>query len=386
MTPASEAPSARPPLLAGRRIGALLIKESLQVVRDPAAILVALVLPVLLLFLFAFAVSLDVEGVRLGVVLEGDGAAARELAAAFAATPYLEVTPARDRREVEDDLVAGRLRGLVVIPADFDRRLAAGAAPSLQVIADGSQPNTANFVAGYADGVVSTWLASRSGAPVPARVPALSIEPRMWFNPELESRSFLVPGAIAIVMTMIGTLLTALVVAREWERGTMEAVMSTPAGMTEILIGKLLPYFVLGLAATLGCTLLATTVFDVPLRGSLAALLALAAAFLVPALGQGLLISSLARDQFVAAQLALVSGFLPALLLSGFLFQIDSMPGWIRLLTSVVAARYFVTGLQTVFLAGDVWPILAPAILAMLALGSLLLGITAATSPRSLDR
>lgn len=386
MTPASEAPSARPPLLAGRRIGALLIKESLQVVRDPAAILVALVLPVLLLFLFAFAVSLDVEGVRLGVVLEGDGAAARELAAAFAATPYLEVTPARDRREVEDDLVAGRLRGLVVIPADFDRRLAAGAAPSLQVIADGSQPNTANFVAGYADGVVSTWLASRSGAPVPARVPAVSIEPRMWFNPELESRSFLVPGAIAIVMTMIGTLLTALVVAREWERGTMEAVMSTPAGMTEILIGKLLPYFVLGLAATLGCTLLATTVFDVPLRGSLAALLALAAAFLVPALGQGLLISSLARDQFVAAQLALVSGFLPALLLSGFLFQIDSMPGWIRLLTSVVAARYFVTGLQTVFLAGDVWPILAPAILAMLALGSLLLGITAATSPRSLDR
>lgn len=386
MTPASEAPSARPPFLAGRRIGALLIKESLQVVRDPAAILVALVLPVLLLFLFAFAVSLDVEGVRLGVVLEGDGAAARELAAAFAATPYLEVTPARDRREVEDDLVAGRLRGLVVIPADFDRRLAAGAAPSLQVIADGSQPNTANFVAGYADGVVSTWLASRSGAPVPARVPAVSIEPRMWFNPELESRSFLVPGAIAIVMTMIGTLLTALVVAREWERGTMEAVMSTPAGMTEILIGKLLPYFVLGLAATLGCTLLATTVFDVPLRGSLAALLALAAAFLVPALGQGLLISSLARDQFVAAQLALVSGFLPALLLSGFLFQIDSMPGWIRLLTSVVAARYFVTGLQTVFLAGDVWPILAPAILAMLALGSLLLGITAATSPRSLDR
>lgn len=364
-----------------RRLAALVRKEGLQVVRDPSAILVAFVLPVVLLLLFAFAVSLDVEGVRLGVVVEGDGAAARELAAAFLATPYFEAVPARDRRQVADGLVAGDLRGFVVIPADFDRRLAAGRSPRLQVITDGSQPNTASFVGGYAEGVLSTWSASRPGG----AAPPLALEPRVWFNPELESRRFLLPGAIAIVMTMIGTLLTALVVAREWERGTMEAILSTPAGIFEILVGKLLPYFALGLAATLGCALLATQVFDVPLRGSLAALLALSGAFLIPALGQGLLISTAARNQFVASQLALFSGFLPAFLLSGFLFQIDSMPAWIRVITRVIPARYFVSSLQTVFLAGDVWSILGPDILAMLALGAVLFAITAARSRKSLE-
>jgi ABC-2 type transport system permease protein len=366
-----------------RRLAALVRKETLQVLRDPSALLIAFVLPVVLLFLFAYAVSLDVRDVRLGVVLESDGAAAQSLAAAFAGTRYFDMTPARDRRTVEQELVAGRVRGFVVIPQDFERRLAAGnGRPIVQVVTDGSQPNTASFVGGYAEGVVQNWLAGRGTGSGSAQI---ALQPRFWFNEETESRRFLVPGAIAIVMTMIGTLLTALVVAREWERGTMEAVMSTPAGIVEILVGKLAPYFMLGLIATLGCALFAVTLFDVPLRGSWLALLLLSCVFLVPALGQGLLISAVAKNQFVAAQISMLSGFLPALLLSGFLFEIDSMPAVIRWFTRIIAARYFVASLQTVFLAGDVWSLFLPDIGAMLAIGAVFFVITAARTRKSLD-
>jgi len=370
-----------------QRLAALVRKESLQVVRDPSAMLIAFALPVMLLFLFAYAVSLDVKGVRLGVVLESDTADAQSLAAAFEATRYFEVLPARDRREVVPGLVASEIRGFVVIPQDFQRRLLSRSRtePLVQVVTDGSQPNTANFVAGYAEGVVSNWLASNKVAHAAVIMP-LRIDPRFWFNPEIETRRFLIPGAIAIVMTMIGTMLTALVVAREWERGTMEAVMSTPASIVEILVGKLFPYFVLGVIATLGCAVISILVFDVPLRGSWGALLLLSCSFLVPALGQGLLISTLARNQFVAAQIALLSGFLPAMLLSGFIFEIDSMPPVIRFVTYIIPARYFVSSLQTVFLAGNVWSVFLPSILAMLAIGGVFLGITARKSRKSLDR
>ena len=350
-----------------RRLIALVRKESLQAMRDPSTILIAFVLPVVLLFLFAYAVSLDVREVRIGVVLESDSASAQSLAAAFAGTRYLKVTPARDRREIADQVVSGKLRGFVVIPQDFERRLASPIPqPLIQVVTDGSQPNTANFVASYAQGVVQNWGAGRSGG---APTAAIELEPRFWFNAELESRRSLVPGAIAIVMTIIGTMLTALVVAREWERGTMEAVLSTPASVVEILIGKLMPYFVLGMIATLGSAALAIFVFDVPLRGSLLALLLLSAVFLIPALGQGLLISAVTKNQFLASQIALFSGFLPSFLLSGFLFEIDAMPTWIQAITYLIPARYFVSSLQTVFLAGDVWAVFWPNLAAMAAIG-----------------
>ena len=365
-----------------RRLVALVRKESLQVVRDPSTILIAFVLPVVMLFLFAYAVSLDTQKVPIGIVLESDSAAAQSLAAAFSGTRYFAVTPARDRREVAGEVVGGRLRGYVVIPQDFDQRLASGTRPPLvQIITDGAQPNTANFVANYAQGVIKIWQSAR----FPATGSALTLEPRFWFNPEIESRRFLVPGAIAIIMTMIGTLLTALVVAREWERGTMEAIMSTPASVVEILVGKLLPYFVLGLGATLISALLAITVFGVPLRGSWLALLSLSSVFLVPALGQGLLISAVTKNQFIAAQVALLSGFLPAFLLSGFLFEIDSMPVPIRVLTHVIPARYFVSSLQTVFLAGDIWTLLLPNMLAMLAIGFVFFAVALAKTAKSLD-
>ena len=211
------------------------------------------------------------------------------------------------------------------------------------------------------------------------------LEPRYWFNAELESRRALVPGAIAIIMTIIGTMLTALVVAREWERGTMEAVMSTPASVAEILVGKLLPYFVLGMLSTMAATALAIFVFDVPLRGSLAALLLLSAVFMLPALGQGLLISSLARNQFLAAQIALFSGFLPAFMLSGFLFEIDSMPAPIRAITWLVPARYFVSSLKTVFLVGDQWAVFVPDLLAMAVIGVVLFALARRATRKNLE-
>ena len=366
-----------------QRLMALVRKESLQAIRDPSTILIAFVLPVMLLFLFAYAVSLDVREVRIGVVQESTGASAQALAAAFAGTRYLQVTPARDRREVAEKLVSGKLRGFVVIPQDFERRLASPVPQALvQVITDGSQPNTANFVANYAQGVVQSWAASRSaGAPLST----IQLEPRFWFNAELESRRALVPGAIAIVMTIIGTMLTALVVAREWERGTMEAILSTPASVAEILIGKLLPYFVLGMIATLVAAGLATFVFDVPLRGSMLALLTLSAVFLIPALGQGLLISALTRNQFLASQIALFSGFLPAFLLSGFFFEIDAMPLPIQAATYLVPARYFVSSLQTVFLAGDVWAVFWPDLAAMAAIGVVFFAIAKRKTRKNLE-
>ncbi|MCW8869359.1 MAG: ABC transporter permease [Proteobacteria bacterium] len=367
----------------GQRLLALVRKESLQAFRDPSTLLIAIVLPVILLFLFAYAVSLDVREVRIGVVLESDSASAQSLAAAFAGTRYLKVTPARDRREVSDKLVSGELRGFVVIPQDFEQRLASNQPQSVvQVMTDGSLPNTANFVANYAQGVVLNWQAGRLNK---KQVSVINLEPRYWFNAELESRRSLVPGAIAIIMTIIGTMLTALVVAREWERGTMEAVLSTPASVLEILIGKLLPYFALGMVATLGSAALAVFVFDVPLRGSLLALLTISAVFLIPALGQGLLISSVAKNQFLASQIALFSGFLPAFLLSGFLFEIDAMPPPIQAITYLIPARYFVSSLQTVFLAGDVWAVFLPDLLAMLAIGVFFFAIAKRKTRKNLE-
>ena len=376
-------PAAAPRRFDTRRLAALVRKESLQAVRDPSTLLIAFVLPAVLLFLFAYAVSLDIRQVRIGVVVESPGAAAQELAAAFAATRYLDVTFARDRREVADRVAAGELRGFVVIPQDFEQRLIDPRGASLlQVITDGSQPNTASFVANYAQGVLMTWRAGQAGAS-PAQ--AITLQPRYWFNAELESRRALVPGAIAIIMTIIGTMLTALVVAREWERGTMEAVMSTPASVAEILVGKLLPYFALGMLSTMAATALAIFVFDVPLRGSLAALLLLSAVFMLPALGQGLLISSLARNQFLAAQIALFSGFLPAFMLSGFLFEIDSMPAPIRAITWLVPARYFVSSLKTVFLVGDQWAVFVPDLLAMAVIGVVLFALARRATRKNLE-
>ena len=352
-----------------RRFSAMLLKESLQVMRDPSSLLIAFVLPVMLIFLFGYGVNLDTARTRIGLALQDSSPTAQSLAGAFQTSRWFEVVTAGDVQHLKAELVGNRIRGIVVIPADFGRQVARGGG-SVQVITDGTSPNTASFVAGYAEGVRATWAAARavdSGAAKYA--PVISVDQRYWFNPELASRFFLVPGAIAIVMTMIGSLLTALVIAREWERGTMEAIMATPVSRGEFMATKVIPYFFLGLGSMTLCTLLAITVFGVPFRGSALALLAIASAFLVPALGQGLFISSATKNQFVASQIALLTAFLPAMLLSGFIYELGSMPRWVQLITYVVPARYLIPPLQTVFIAGDNWALFLPNIGIMLAFG-----------------
>lgn len=352
-----------------RRFCALVRKETIQVLRDPSSILIAFVLPVVLLFLFGYGVSLDTAVSRIGLVIEAPSPVTRDLAASFQDSPSFDVVHGHDRRVFEEDLVLGRIGGIVVLPATFTSDFAAGRGPSVQVIVDGSEPNTASFVHNYTQGLIANWIALR-GMEVSAPRPPITVEQRFWFNPELASRNFLVPGSIAIVMTLVGTLLTSLVVAREWERGTMEAIMATPATAAELLAGKILPYFILGLTAMTFCVVIAVFLFGVPFRGSLLALYALCSAFLVPALGQGLLISAATKNQFLASQVALISAFLPAFLLSGFLFEIDSMPVVIQWITAVVPARYLIPSLQSVFLAGDLWPMFARSIAMMLAIGA----------------
>ncbi|WP_309083717.1 ABC transporter permease [Chelativorans sp.] len=370
LSPAAPGPEAAPTGSA-RRFAALVRKESYQVIRDPSSILIAFVLPLILLVIFGYGVSLDASRTRVGLAIEDSTPIAQDLAASFQASRYFEVAVGRDRREFEEDLVLGRVRGILVIPANFVQEGAGGGSPELQVIVDGSDPNTASFVQNYAQGVVGTWMALRA-AEIVMPAPAIVVEQRFWFNPELASRNFLVPGSIAIVMTLVGTLLTSLVVAREWERGTMEAMMATPVTAAELLAGKILPYFLLGLASMTLCVLVAVFVFGVPFRGSVLALCALSASFLMPALGQGLLISAATKNQFLASQLALLSAFLPAFLLSGFLFEINSMPWIIQMITAVVPARYLIPSLQSVFLAGDIWPMFLRAIAVMLFIGALM--------------
>jgi ABC-2 type transport system permease protein len=359
-----------------RRLLALFGKEARQILRDPSSILIAFVLPLILLFLFGYGVSLDVTHTRVGLVLESTSEDAQGLAAAFQGSRYFDVRVGTDRREFEQDLVLGRLRGIIVIPSTFTAdQWRRGMVPRVQVVVDGSDPNTAHLVQGYADGVVATWAELRNAESRPPTTPI--VRNRFWFNPELASRRFLVPGSIAIVMALTGTLLTALVVAREWERGTMEALLATPVNAAELLTGKLVPYFLLGLASMTLCALTAVVLFRVPFRGSVFALYALCSAFLLPALGQGLLISAATKNQFLASQLALLSAFLPTFLLSGFLFEIDSMPRPIQWLSAIVPARYLIPSLQTVFLAGDLWPLFAKNIAILFLFGIVLIGLAA---------
>jgi ABC-2 type transport system permease protein len=340
-----------------RRLGALVRKELIQIVNDPSSILIAFILPVMLLFLFGYAVSLDSTRVHVGVALEERTPESENLLTTLRNSKYLDVTASFDRGFLEREMVAGRLRALLVVPIDFSRRLHSPGSAPLQIIGDGSEPNTAAFAEAYLESVVSLWLQQR-GLETGAQTNSLvDVETRNWFNPSLESKNYLVPGSIAIIMTMIGTLLTALVVAREWERGTMEALMATPVAIQELVLGKLIPYFLLGLGSMLFCTVVAVFIFHTPLRGSIFSLFLVTSLFLAGGLGLGLWVSTLSKSQFVAGQFAIILGFLPGFQLSGFLFEISSMPTIIQFLTWLFPARYFVQALQTIFLAGDVWRI-----------------------------
>lgn len=353
-----------------QRLRAIFLKESLQIIRDPSALIIALILPLMLLFLMGYAISLDSKNIPVGIVVEKSSKYTQSLVKAFESSESFEVSLAKDKRTFTKYLQEGKLRAMIVIPSIFDKDILNGN-PKIQIITDGSEPNIAGYVNKYSQELWQNWLVYENLA---TNSP-IDIKTRYWFNAPLLSSYFLLPGSIAVILTLIGTLLTALVVAREWERGTMEAIMSTPTTILELLLGKLLPYFVLAMFSLIICILITLLWFEIPFRGSYLILFLTSAVYLIPSLSLGLLISTLAKNQFVAAQMALIIGFLPAMILSGFIFQISSMPVWLQFITNFIPATYFTTILQTLFLSGNIYEVIIPNTLWMLLIGIVLFAI-----------
>ncbi|RMC94222.1 ABC transporter permease [Aquitalea palustris] len=367
-----------------RRLAALCRKESYQIVRDPSSILIAFVLPVLLLFIYGYGINLDANRVRLGIVQQDGGVEASRFVQTLQASPYIAASLSNSETAMRQQLQLGSVRGVVILRSDFSAKVRQGqGVAAIQLLTDGAEPNTANFVASYVQGVWQLWQAQR--LPGQAEPAGLTLQARYWFNPTTVSRNYLVPGSISVIMTIIGALLTSLVVAREWERGTMEALLSTPVTRAELLLSKIIPYYLLGMAAMAMCVLVATLVMGVPLRGSLWVLFLVTSLFLGSALGLGLLLSTTTRNQFIAAQFALTAAFLPAIMLSGFVFEIRSMPLAVQAVTYLIPARYFVSALQTLFQAGEIWPVLLINLLFLLLSAAFWLGLTAWRTPRRLD-
>ncbi len=372
-------------MISGMRLRGLMRKEFLQIWRDPSSIAIAFVLPVLLLLIFGYGVSLDAKHVPIALVVEQQDAATASFTGAFRKLDYFAPLPFADMRDAEEAMREGEVEAILHLRSDFGRTLfQPGGAPA-QLIVNGVNANTARLISGYATGVWVTWLQQYAALNAQSFDVPVMVQSRVWFNSELKSRNYLVPGLIAVIMTLIGALLTALVVSREWERGTMESLMATPVSMSEILLGKIIPYFLLGTGGMLLSVAMAVWLFGVPLRGSFILLFAVASLFLLVALGMGLLISTVAKNQFVASQIALVVTFLPAFLLSGFIFEIASMPQVVQLITHIIPARYFVALLHTLFMAGNIWAVILPNALALAIMGLFFMGLVWRISRKRLD-
>ena len=368
-----------------RRLRGLLRKEFLQILRDPSALAIAFLLPAVLLLIFGDGVSLDARNVRIALVVQQPSALTASFTGQFEHSPFFRPHRFLTIQAAEQAMAARQVQGIVWLPSDFTRRAASGGNSPIGVIVNGVDANDARIIEGYVQQVWANWLAAQArvtGRPSPLPI---AVERQVRFNPAVSSRDYLVPGLIAVIMTLTGALLTALVIAREWERGTMEALMVTPVTMREILLAKLIPYFLLGMGGMAASVAIAVFLFGVPLHGSLAVLTGASALFMLAALGMGLLISGFARNQFVAGQIAIIATFLPAFILSGFVFDINSMPGAVQVITHIVAARYFVAILQSLFLAGDVWSVILPNAAALALMAAIFLGAARAITRKRLD-
>jgi ABC-2 type transport system permease protein len=370
---------------ASRRLRALVRKEFLQILRDPSSIAIAFLMPVVLLLLFGYGVSLDAEHVPVALVVAQPDGETASFVGSFYGSRYFSPVVMAEMRTAEQALMAHQVEAIVCLREDFARGLNGPGGAPVQVIVKGTDANNARIVIGYVEGAWAKWLEQRALARRELVNVPVQAEQRVWFNSEMRSRNFLVPGLIAVIMTLIGALLTAMVMSREWERGTMEALLVTPVAVPELLLGKIIPYFLLGMGGMALSLGMAVWLFGVPFRGSLWVLVGASSLFLLTALGIGLLISTWAKNQFLAGQAAIVTTFLPAFILSGFIFDIGSMPWPVRVLTHAMAARYFVSILQTVFLAGNVWPVIVPNALALAAMAALFLGLTRRNSRKRLE-
>lgn len=366
------------------QLGALISKEFQEIVRDPSSYLVAGILPMIFLLLFGYGITLDAGILQLGVLNDSGGEKSLSLSTDFAHSPWFNIFPVKDLDEASLVMRDSRAQGVLIIREDFDRELARGGNGQLLLVVDGSEPNIAQFIRNYSEGLINSWRQTRLPGGEAQSAP-IDMQMRYWYNPAAKSERFLVPGAITVIMTLIGTLLTSLVFAREKERGTMEALIATPVTRVQLLLGKLIPYFCMGMLSMCFCMLAAVTLFEVPFRGSVWILLLLGSVFMLSALGQGLLISVLSSGQLVAAEAGLFTGFLPALILSGFVFDIDSMEPAMQALTKLLPATYFNTSLRCLMLAGDDWEIFGPCLLFMAILAAVFLGLVYKKLVKRLD-
>ncbi len=339
-------------------------KEFVQITRDPRSLAILFLMPAILVVLFGYGVNLDLKGLPVYVYDRAGSQQSQDLLKRFQASPYFRIEKVVSNYvEMTRALEDGSAKMGIVIPWDFSQRLHDGRPVHVQALVDATDDNSANILIGYAQSVVLSYSAAvqvsalqRMGVSVqPASV---RLETRTWYNEDLASSAFIIPGVLALVMSVIGAFLTSLTIAREWERGTMEQLISTPVSATEIMFGKLAPYFALGMIDTIVCALIAIFWFKVPFRGSFVTLLISSALFLIVVLSLGFFISVIAKGQFAASQIALIVTFLPAFLLSGFLFAIEQMPAVLQALTHLIPARYYVSILKKIFLKGTPTPML----------------------------
>ena len=362
-----------------RRLAAVARKEFLHVLRDPRALGIAIVLPMVMLMIFGYALTLDLDRVPLAVWDQSRTPQSRDLVSRFEGSRYFSVVAHPDNyRDVAKAIDHGQVMMALVLPPEFGRHVASERKTQVQVLADGSDANTTTLAISYAESIVRSYsqeILVEKAKRLTGRAPALPLDlrPRAWFNPDMESRVFIVPGLIAVIMMLISALLTSLTVAREWETGTMEQLISTPVRRSELILGKLAPYFLIGMVDMLLSVLAGRFLFNVPIRGNLLLLFGVSAIYLVGALSLGILISTLAKTQLLASQAAFVATFLPAFLLSGFMFDIGNMPKAMQVVTYFVPARYFVTFLRGLYLKGVGLPQLWPECLLMVAFGGLML-------------
>jgi len=375
-----------------RRVFAIAYKETLQVWRDPRSLAIALLMPFMQMALLGYGVSLDIKKVSLCVYDQENSQTSRELVQRFIASGWFSrVQALYDERDLRAALDRRGCFGAVTLPVNFSRTLAMTGSANVQAVFDATDVNTTNISTGYAQGVIaqttadfeSTWAAAH-GMRLP-RAGGVDYEPRVWFNEGLDSRNFIIPGVVAVILGLIGAQLTSLTLSREWERGTMEQLISTPVSALELMIGKLVPYFAIGLIDATFCLCVAAFWFDVPFRGDLTTLILTTALFNVVVLGIGYLVSVHVRSQLGASQIAVTLTMMPITLLSGYTFPIDQMPVAIRAVTLVVYARYFVTILRAVFLKGSSIPDLIAPILALVLYATAIIWLAARGFRKSLE-
>ncbi|MCX7250889.1 MAG: ABC transporter permease [Burkholderiales bacterium] len=375
-----------------RRVKAILVKESLQIVRDPRSLMIALLVPLLQMFLLGYGISLDVKQIPLCAYDREGSQASQDLVQRFAASPYFSLQgQAVNYAEVGRSLDNGRCRLAIVIPADFSRTLNNAGQGVVQALLDATDTNTASLAAGYASAVVASYSSAvqlrsieRRGSSVQTLTP-VEVRARVWFNEDLVSRNFIIPGVVALVMAIVGAQLSSLTIAREWERGTMELLISTPVKPMELMLGKLLPYFIVGMIDACICLALAVFWFQVPFRGTLLAMFFTTGLFLTVVLCIGYYVSVSIRSQVGASQVALLLTMLPTTLLSGFSFPIDQMPAAVQTITYLVSGRYYVTILKGLFLKGAPWTELLLPILCLTLYALVMIMLAAHAFRKTLD-